>query len=93
MALRGERRQEISDVRRPEPRRMTFAMEHEVPPDPDDVRLFGPPAVMAHANRLAHLVEQLDSHGDDDVIVVRGLSRSAIRACREVHDLSALESK
>jgi hypothetical protein len=37
---------------------MLLVVKDDVPADPVDVRLLGPPAVVPHANRVAHAVKQ-----------------------------------
>ncbi|MBI2187338.1 MAG: hypothetical protein HYU37_09520 [Acidobacteria bacterium] len=56
-----EKRQKPRDFRDAHLGGMCLAMEEDVAADPVDVGLFGPPAVMAGTNRLAHAVEQLGS--------------------------------
>ena len=54
-----ERRQEGRDFRGAHLGRMALAMEEDVALDPVDVRLLGPAAVVACANRVTNAVEEL----------------------------------
>jgi hypothetical protein len=68
----GEKRRDLRCAKLP---RMPPAMEHDEAPDPMDIGVLGPPAVMSRADLGAHLLEKTRRrHGhpprDDDAIVV-----------------------
>jgi hypothetical protein len=58
MAVYCQVRQELTNLLSPHVFWMTFILKQDESPDPENISLFGPEAVVFDANSKAHLVEQ-----------------------------------